>query len=72
MFSLGCVMLELYLGYEAFPGKDAIDQLNKVFSVVGTPSIEEWPEGMKHLEEKRIVFPAYEKTDLHSHIASIS
>lgn len=72
VFSLGCVMLELYLGYEAFPGKDAIDQLNKVFSVVGTPSIEEWPEGMKHLEEKRIVFPAYEKTDLHSHIAAIS
>jgi hypothetical protein len=36
-------MLELYLGYEAFPGKDAIDQLNKVFSVIGTPTKEEWP-----------------------------
>ena len=40
VFSLGCVMLELYLGYEAFPGKDAVDQLNKVFSVIGTPTME--------------------------------
>ena len=40
VFSLGSVMLELFLGYEAFPGADAIDQLNRIFSVTGTPSKE--------------------------------
>lgn len=29
IFALGCVMIEMYLGYEAFQGKDTIDQLNK-------------------------------------------
>jgi serine/threonine protein kinase len=38
VFSLGAVMLEMYLGYGAFPGNDSIDQLNKIFSVTGTPT----------------------------------
>lgn len=38
IFAFGSVMLEMFLGYEAFPGNDAIDQLNRIFSVSGTPT----------------------------------
>jgi mitogen-activated protein kinase 15 len=38
IFALGCVMIEMYLGYEAFQGKNTIDQLNKELVVLGTPS----------------------------------
>lgn len=38
IFALGCLMLELYLGIPAFPGNNESDQLNKIFSVLGTPS----------------------------------
>lgn len=71
VFAMGCILVELYLGYEAFPGRDAVDQLNKIFSVTGTPSYEEWPEGVKHLQEKKIVFPVYRKIDLKKHIRNI-
>jgi protein kinase len=46
VFALGCLIIELYLGFEAFPGKDAIDQLNKIFAILGTPTDDMWPEGV--------------------------
>lgn len=61
-------MLELYLNYEAFPGADAIDQLNRVFSVTGTPTMANWPEGMGLLEQKKIQFPQYPPLDLAKHL----
>lgn len=71
VFALGAVMLEMYLGYGAFPGNDAIDQLNKVFAATGTPTKENWPEGVAMIEQKKIQFPQYPKTDLRKHIPSL-
>lgn len=64
VFALGAVMLEMYLGYGAFPGNDAIDQLNKIFSVTGTPVKETWPDGAAAIDQKRIQFPKYGQADL--------
>lgn len=68
VFALGAVMLEMYLGYGAFPGANSIDQLNKVFSVTGTPTKENWPEGIAVLEKKKIQFPFYPPADLRKHL----
>ena len=43
VFALGCLIVELYLGFEAFPGADAIDQINKIFAILGTPNDDTWP-----------------------------
>lgn len=43
MWSVGCIMAELYLvGSPLFPGKNSQDQLKKIFKLLGTPGREEW------------------------------
>eukprot|EP00181_Compsopogon_caeruleus_P003873 CAMPEP_0184679138 /NCGR_PEP_ID=MMETSP0312-20130426/1959_1 /TAXON_ID=31354 /ORGANISM="Compsopogon coeruleus, Strain SAG 36.94" /LENGTH=414 /DNA_ID=CAMNT_0027128395 /DNA_START=340 /DNA_END=1584 /DNA_ORIENTATION=- len=41
MWSAGCVMAELMLGYPIFPGESCVDQLVEIIKVLGTPSKEE-------------------------------
>ena len=38
VFAFACLMVELYIGFEPFPGNDTIDQLNKIFAILGTPT----------------------------------
>ncbi len=35
VFSMACVAVELYLGAPLFPGADNVDQLYKIFNVLG-------------------------------------
>ena len=44
MWSVGCIMAELYTGKPLFPGKSKEDQLAKIFSLLGTPTATNWPE----------------------------
>lgn len=44
IFALGCIMAELFLGRPMFDGKSEMDQLHKIFSVLGYPK--KWPEGL--------------------------
>ena len=44
IWSCGCIFAELFLRKPLFPGNYEMDQLQKVFDVVGTPSEEDWPE----------------------------
>eukprot|EP01138_Halocafeteria_seosinensis_P006698 gb/GECG01006847.1/.p1 GENE.gb/GECG01006847.1/~~gb/GECG01006847.1/.p1 ORF type:complete len:605 (+),score=70.32 gb/GECG01006847.1/:1-1815(+) len=39
MWSIGCILLELILGKPFFPGQNTTNQLNKVFDMIGTPSV---------------------------------
>ncbi|KAG5034992.1 hypothetical protein AAZX31_04G126300 [Glycine max] len=38
MWSTGCVLAELLLGQPLFPGENAIDQLEHIIKVLGTPT----------------------------------
>ncbi|CAF1637042.1 unnamed protein product [Rotaria magnacalcarata] len=40
MWSIGCMMAELIVLKPIFRGIDYIDQLNKIFDIIGTPSLE--------------------------------
>jgi serine/threonine protein kinase len=46
MWSVGCILSELYLGTPLFPGKDAPDQLRRIFKTLGSPTAELWPQIM--------------------------
>jgi male germ cell-associated kinase len=59
IFALGCLMLELYLGIPAFPGSNESDQLNKIFSVLGTPTQSQWPAGYQAAERKGVKFTQF-------------
>lgn len=45
VFSLGCVIVELYLGSPLFPGSNNIDQIYKIFNILGYPTHSGWPRG---------------------------
>lgn len=44
MWSVGCIFAELFLRKALFAGNYEMDQLAKIFEVIGTPTAEEWPE----------------------------
>ena len=40
MWSFGCIMAELYIGYPIFPGESENDQMSRIIEMVGTPNAE--------------------------------
>ncbi|CEF63125.1 Cyclin-dependent kinase 7 [Strongyloides ratti] len=43
IWSIGCIIAELLLRTPIFPGRSDIDQLSKIFHILGTPKLEDWP-----------------------------
>lgn len=61
MFSAGCIFSELLtLSGPIFPGKSIIDQIGRIFQVLGTPTEDNWP-GVKLLPDWGKV--SFEATD---------
>lgn len=50
MWAIGCILAELLLRVPFLPGDSDLDQLSKIFEVLGTPTQENWP-GMDKLPE---------------------
>lgn len=44
MWSVGCIFAELMLRGPYLPGNSDMDQLNKIFCAMGTPTDENWPD----------------------------
>ncbi|RKP14849.1 kinase-like domain-containing protein, partial [Piptocephalis cylindrospora] len=52
MWSVGCIVAELYTGYPIFPGEDEQEQLGLMMEVLGIPP----PEFLKHASRKSVFF----------------
>ena len=59
IFALGCIMCELYMLRPLAPGNNEIDQMIKLCSVLGTPSMQAWPEGYRLASKMNFRFPQY-------------
>jgi protein kinase len=57
IFALGCIMAELYMLRPLAPGVNENDQLLKFCSVLGTPTMNAWPEGYKLASSMSYRFP---------------
>ncbi len=44
IWSVGCIVAELFNRRPMFRGRYEVDQLHKIFEVIGTPCFTEWPE----------------------------
>lgn len=66
IFALGAIMAELYITYPLFPGKNEADQMTKIVEVMGTPTAEQFPEGVKLARNLKYEFPQCRKKDLRS------
>jgi serine/threonine protein kinase len=64
IWSCGCIFAELFLRKSLFPGQYEMDQLSKIFEVIGTPSEEEWPEKAALSRSNFNQFPTKSWTDL--------
>ena len=58
MWSLGCIFYEMLTNSPLFAGDSEIDQIFKVFHVLGTPKVEEWPE-VEKLPDWNDKFPIF-------------
>ena len=50
MWAMGCIMAELLLRAPIFAGDSDLDQLSKIYTVLGTPTEDDWPL-IKHLPD---------------------
>ena len=58
MWSVGCIMGELILNAPLLQGKSDIEQIHKIFSLVGSPTEENWPKHTELPNLKRVGHPA--------------
>ncbi|XP_050307821.1 cyclin-dependent kinase 2-like [Anthonomus grandis grandis] len=58
IWSLGCVMAEMLMKRALFPGDSEIDQLYKIFRIMGTPQEDDWP-GVQLLPDFKAAFPKW-------------
>lgn len=65
VWAVGCIFGELLNGSPLFPGENDIDQLYRVFSIMGTPDETTWPNVHKLPDYGKISFPQMEKKDLY-------
>ena len=64
IWSLGSIFSEMMTNKALFPGDSEIDQIFKIFRVLGTPTSEIWP-GVEELPDYKEDFPAFKPVGLH-------
>lgn len=52
IWSIGCIFAEMSQRKALFIGDSEIDQIFKIFSVLGTPNANYWPEALKYQDFK--------------------
>ncbi|KAL0145016.1 CMGC/CDK/CRK7 protein kinase [Mucor lusitanicus] len=57
IWSVGCIMLEFFTGKAVFNGQDEVSQIDSIYKIMGTPSVETWPT-VKELPWYEMVRPA--------------
>lgn len=57
IFALGCIAAELFLGKPLFPGISELDQLSRIFAVLGSPD-RSWTDGFRLAGALGFSFPS--------------
>ena len=70
VWAVGCIMAELYTRRPLFPGSSEIDQIYKICSVLGTPSLTDWSQGHQLAGQMSFKFPQFSSTHLSSILGS--
>jgi cyclin-dependent kinase 2 len=62
IWSIGCIFCEMLNHRALFPGDSEIDELFRIFRVLGTPTEETWP-GVSALPDFKPNFPQWQRQD---------
>jgi len=63
LWSVGCIFAEIASGRPLFPGRNDKDQLLRIFKVLGTPTLDDWP-GMAELPQYQQNYTVYKRQNL--------
>ncbi|KAK9903136.1 hypothetical protein M0R45_006223 [Rubus argutus] len=63
VWSVGCIFAEMVNQRPLFPGDSEIDELFKIFRIVGTPNEDTWP-GVSSMPDFKSSFPKFPSKDL--------
>lgn len=70
MWSVGCIFAEMSLKRPLFMGESQIDQIYKIFSLLGTPGEDEW-KGVTSLPHYKVTFPKFKALDITNSFANL-
>ncbi|CAN6903674.1 unnamed protein product [Brassica oleracea] len=70
IWSVGCIFAEMISQKPLFPGDSEIDQLFKIFRIMGTPTEDTWP-GVTSLPDYKSAFPKWKPTELESFVPNL-
>lgn len=62
MWSVGCIFAEMCTRKPLFPGDSEIDEIFKIFRILGTPTEAEWP-GVTSLPDFKASFPKWVRNE---------
>ncbi|GMH65900.1 hypothetical protein TrRE_jg10789, partial [Triparma retinervis] len=71
-FACGCIMAELFTLRPLFPGSSEADQIYKICSIMGSPTMRTWPDGIKLAAQMNFRFPQFVPTSLNTIIPNAS
>lgn len=71
IWSIGCIIAEMHLKRPLFQGEYDIDQLYKIFRIMGTPNVNVWPDVVT-LQHYKKTFPQWSPKNLRDEIPTLS
>jgi len=72
IWAMGCIMAELFTLRPLFPGSSEADEIYKICSVLGSPTMRTWQDGIKLAAQMNFRFPQFVPTDLRQIIPNAS
>ncbi|OCK84657.1 cell division control protein 2 [Lepidopterella palustris CBS 459.81] len=70
MWSVGCIFAEMCTRKPLFPGDSEIDEIFKIFRILGTPTEADWP-GVTSFPDFKSSFPKWARTDIASVVTNL-
>lgn len=70
MWSIGCIFAEMVNRKPLFPGDSEIDEIFRIFRIMGTPNEQVWPE-INYLPDFKPTFPKWNKKNLKEVVPSL-
>lgn len=70
MWSVGCIFAEMCTRKPLFPGDSEIDEIFKIFRILGTPSEADWP-GVTTFPDFKSSFPKWGRMELAEQVPSL-
>lgn len=70
MWSVGCIFAEMAMRQPLLPGDSEIDQIFRIFRLLGTPDDDTWPN-VRSLPDYKPSFPKWHAVDLKSQVKGL-